>query len=130
MVYDPRTTPYIDRRKKEGLTKKEAVRCLKRYVAREVSASYLTRNWGLTAHRSIELGQARRSGYRGRRQRVTSPCELIAKWLASRTASASISDGASRRRYFSRLSGKTSRNVQPNEVLHFLPFVPGRLAGE
>ena len=36
IVYDPRTTEYIDRRKKEGLTKKEAVRCLKRYVAREV----------------------------------------------------------------------------------------------
>jgi transposase len=36
MVYGPRTTEYIDRRTKEGLTKKEAVRCLKRYVAREV----------------------------------------------------------------------------------------------
>jgi transposase len=36
MVYDPRTTEYINRRKTEGLTKKEAVRCLKRYVAREV----------------------------------------------------------------------------------------------
>ena len=36
MVYDPRTTEYIDRRTKQGLTKKEAVRCLKRYVAREV----------------------------------------------------------------------------------------------
>ena len=36
MVYDPRTTEYIDRRTKDGLTKKEAVRCLKRYVAREV----------------------------------------------------------------------------------------------
>ena len=36
MVYDPRTNEYIDRRMKEGLTKKEAVRCLKRYVAREV----------------------------------------------------------------------------------------------
>ena len=36
MVYDPRTTEYIDRRRTEGLTKKEAVRCLKRYVAREV----------------------------------------------------------------------------------------------
>jgi len=36
MVYDPRTTEYINRRTKEGLTKKEAVRCLKRYVAREV----------------------------------------------------------------------------------------------
>ena len=36
MVYDPRTNEYINRRRKEGLTKKEAVRCLKRYVAREV----------------------------------------------------------------------------------------------
>ncbi len=36
MAYDPRTTEYIDRRIAEGLTKKEAVRCLKRYVAREV----------------------------------------------------------------------------------------------
>jgi transposase len=36
MVYDPRTRDYIDRRIKEGLTKKEAIRCLKRYIAREV----------------------------------------------------------------------------------------------
>jgi transposase len=36
MVYDPRTCEYIDRRTKEGLTKKEAFRCLKRYIAREV----------------------------------------------------------------------------------------------
>jgi transposase len=38
MVCDPRTKEYIDRRTKEGLTKKEAIRCLKRYVAREVYA--------------------------------------------------------------------------------------------
>jgi transposase len=36
MVCDPRTRHYIQRRMKEGRTKKEAVRCLKRYVAREV----------------------------------------------------------------------------------------------
>ncbi len=36
MVYDPRTRDYIDRRTKEGLTKKETFRCLKRYIAREV----------------------------------------------------------------------------------------------
>lgn len=36
MVYDPRTRDYIDRRTNEGLTKKEAFRCLKRYIAREV----------------------------------------------------------------------------------------------
>jgi transposase len=35
-VYDPRTVEYIERRMKEGLTKKEAFRCLKRYIAREV----------------------------------------------------------------------------------------------
>jgi transposase len=36
MVYDPRTQDYIQRRMNEGLTKKEAFRCLKRYIAREV----------------------------------------------------------------------------------------------
>jgi transposase len=36
MVYDPRTSEYIERRTKEGKTMKEAVRRLKRYVAREV----------------------------------------------------------------------------------------------
>ncbi len=36
MVYDPRTRHYIERRTKQGLTKKEAFRCLKRYIAREV----------------------------------------------------------------------------------------------
>jgi transposase len=36
IVYDPRTQIYIDRRMKEGLSKREAMRCLKRYVAREV----------------------------------------------------------------------------------------------
>ena len=38
IVYDPRTKHYIERRMKVGLTKKEAMRCLKRYVAREVFA--------------------------------------------------------------------------------------------
>jgi hypothetical protein len=38
MVYDPRTVEYLARRTKEGKTKKEAMRCLKRYVAREVYA--------------------------------------------------------------------------------------------
>jgi SAM-dependent methyltransferase len=32
----PRTQHYIERRMKEGQTKKEAIRCLKRYIAREV----------------------------------------------------------------------------------------------
>src|SRR6266498_576662 len=33
---DPRTRNYVERRTKEGLSKKEIIRCLKRYVAREV----------------------------------------------------------------------------------------------
>jgi transposase len=39
MVKDPRTKHYIERRMKDGRTKKEAMRCLKRYVAREVFAA-------------------------------------------------------------------------------------------
>jgi transposase len=39
MVNDPRTKHYIERRMKDGRTKKEAIRCLKRYVAREVFAA-------------------------------------------------------------------------------------------
>jgi transposase len=38
MVKDPRTKHYIERRMKDGKTKKETMRCLKRYVAREVFA--------------------------------------------------------------------------------------------
>ena len=36
MVYDQRTRHYIARRIEEGRTKKEAFRCLKRYIAREI----------------------------------------------------------------------------------------------
>jgi transposase len=39
MVNDLRTRHYIERRMKDGRTKKEAMRCLKRYVAREVSTA-------------------------------------------------------------------------------------------
>jgi hypothetical protein len=34
--WDRRTRDYIDRRVREGKTKREAVRCLKRYIAREL----------------------------------------------------------------------------------------------
>ena len=34
--WDPRTRAYLARRRHEGLTKPEAMRCLKRYIAREV----------------------------------------------------------------------------------------------
>ncbi len=39
MVSDPTTRYYVERRTKEGLSKLEIIRCLKRYVAREVYAA-------------------------------------------------------------------------------------------
>jgi transposase len=41
MSYDPRTKAYVARRTAEGLSKREIVRCLKRYVAREVYRALL-----------------------------------------------------------------------------------------
>ena len=34
--YDPRTRDYMARRVAEGLSKKDVIRCLKRFIAREV----------------------------------------------------------------------------------------------
>jgi transposase len=36
MSFDSRTRYYADRRTKEGLSKKEIIRCLKRYAAQQV----------------------------------------------------------------------------------------------
>ena len=36
MRRDPRTQEYVERRTKEGKSKREIIRCLKRYLAREV----------------------------------------------------------------------------------------------
>jgi hypothetical protein len=36
MAHDPRTRTYVQRRTTEGLSKKEIIRCLKRYIAREL----------------------------------------------------------------------------------------------
>ncbi len=36
LSHDPDTRAYLERRTKDGLTKKEAIRCLKRYVARDL----------------------------------------------------------------------------------------------
>ena len=35
LSHDPTTKAYLERRTNEGLTKKEAIRCLQRYVARQ-----------------------------------------------------------------------------------------------
>jgi transposase len=36
LAWDPRTREYLARRTRQGKSKKEVMRCLKRYVAREV----------------------------------------------------------------------------------------------
>lgn len=36
LSHDPTTRAYLQRRVKDGLTKKEAIRCLKRYIARDL----------------------------------------------------------------------------------------------
>ncbi|MFF1737965.1 transposase [Streptomyces sp. NPDC058247] len=40
--WDTRTRPYVERRVTEGKTRREAIRCLKRYVAREIYQALLT----------------------------------------------------------------------------------------
>jgi transposase len=41
MRYDSRTRAYVDKRTKQGLSKPEIMRCLKRYIVREVHAALL-----------------------------------------------------------------------------------------
>jgi transposase len=41
MRHDPRTKAYVDRRTKQGLSTKEIIRCLKRYIVREVHTALL-----------------------------------------------------------------------------------------
>ncbi len=41
MRHDPRTRAYVEKRTKQGLSKKEIMRCLKRYVVREVHTALL-----------------------------------------------------------------------------------------
>ena len=59
LASDPRTRHYVERRRKDGLTKTEAIRCLKRYVAREVF--YYSIPW-LDIPRSIERMAGARLG--------------------------------------------------------------------
>jgi transposase len=49
--WDPRTRAYAQRRTTEGMSKKEIIRCLKRYVAREIYTALLTpRPSSISAH--------------------------------------------------------------------------------
>jgi hypothetical protein len=62
MRYDARTRIYLERRTHQGLSKPEIIRCLKRYIAREIYNALQTHNGRksirdrcLTDHRSIDL---------------------------------------------------------------------------
>lgn len=59
MVSDPDTGAYVERRTKEGKSKREIMRCLKRYVAREVTRSWPPRR-RLDITRSIVTGRLSR----------------------------------------------------------------------
>jgi transposase len=72
MSSDPKTRRYVERRLKECLSKREIMRCLKRYFARELYA-YLPRNSHLTALGASICGQAGRSASRPVRGRSRSP---------------------------------------------------------
>jgi hypothetical protein len=43
MCFDEHTRAYVERRTREGLNKKDIMRCLKRFVAREVYRALTTR---------------------------------------------------------------------------------------
>lgn len=47
--WDPRTRDYMQRRTKEGMSKKEIIRCLKRYIARELYQLITANNLELAA---------------------------------------------------------------------------------
>lgn len=47
--WDPRTRAYMERRTKDGLSKKEIIRCLKRYIARELYQIITSNDLGLAA---------------------------------------------------------------------------------
>ena len=53
VVSDPETRAYTDRRTKEGLSKRETIRCLKRYVALQVDRVV---RMGANIPRSLSLG--------------------------------------------------------------------------
>ena len=64
--YDPATQAYAERRTKQGLSKPEIIRCLKRYVLREVYRTLVppprqrrSCSGRLTIHRSIQRNNAR-----------------------------------------------------------------------
>ena len=55
LCYDARTREYVDRRTKEGLSKPEIIRCLKRYVAREIFTLLTARTASEQSHQVLPM---------------------------------------------------------------------------
>ena len=61
MAYDERTRRYVARRTSEGKSRREAVRCLKRYIAREVYRVLMDPNPDGAAPEGPELAKMRKA---------------------------------------------------------------------
>lgn len=61
MAYDERTRRYVARRTSEGKSRREAVRCLKRYIAREVYHVLMDPNPDGAAPEGPELAKMRKA---------------------------------------------------------------------
>lgn len=61
MAYDERTKRYVARRTSEGKSRREAVRCLKRYIAREVYRVLMDPNPDGAAPEGPELAKMRKA---------------------------------------------------------------------
>lgn len=61
MAYDERTRRYVARRTSEGKSRREAVRCLKRYIAREVYRVLMDPNPDGAAPEGPELARMRKA---------------------------------------------------------------------
>jgi hypothetical protein len=71
LTCDARTQTYVARRTAEGMSKREIIRCLKRYVAREVFHALLDK---AKEHQSCTLGWATVS--------FLGPLKLRSAWIA------------------------------------------------
>ena len=61
MAYDERTKRYVARRTSEGKSRREAIRCLKRYIAREVYRVLMDPNPDGAAPEGPELAKMRKA---------------------------------------------------------------------
>ena len=89
MRYQPRTRAYVARRTAEGLSRKEVIRCLKRYMVRDVYTALLADDRALTACDPLEHRDDRRLWRRQRAVRTSDMSNLDA--CTTRSACSTVS---------------------------------------